>query len=112
VAGEERELARTSAESASHAGADVVIWIREWEGDVSELKQLLAKVEAQVASQPPSGTFPHTSLWRQSRWHTQIVLVERSRELPFGRDEPQDFGNKSRRMGKGKRKASFAKQLN
>ena len=71
VTGEERELARTSAEGASHEGADVVIWIREWEGDVSELKQLLAKVEAQVASQPPSGTSPHTSPWRQSRWvHT------------------------------------------
>jgi len=51
VTGEERELARTSAEAASHEGADVVIWIREWEGDVSELKQLLAKIEAQVASQ-------------------------------------------------------------
>jgi hypothetical protein len=71
VTGEERELARTSAEAASHEGADVVIWIREWEGDVSELKQLLAKVETQAASQPPSGTSPHTSLWRQSRWvHT------------------------------------------
>jgi NAD(P)-dependent dehydrogenase (short-subunit alcohol dehydrogenase family) len=66
VTGEERELARTSAEAASHEGADVVIWIREWDGDVSELKQLLAKIEAQVASQPPNGTSPHTSLWRQS----------------------------------------------
>ena len=71
MTGEERELARTSAEAASHEGTDVVIWIREWESDVSELKQLLAKIEAQVASQPPSGTSPHTSLWRQSRWvHT------------------------------------------
>ena len=68
VTGEERELARTSAEGASHEGADVVIWIREWEGDVGELKQLLAKIDAQVASQPPSGTSPRTSLWRQPRW--------------------------------------------
>ena len=66
VTGEERELARTSAESVSLQGADVVIWIREWDGDVSELKQLLAKIEARVASQPPNGTSPHTSLWRQS----------------------------------------------
>jgi NAD(P)-dependent dehydrogenase (short-subunit alcohol dehydrogenase family) len=43
VTGEQRELARTSAESVSHQGADVVIWIREWKGDVNELKQLLAK---------------------------------------------------------------------
>jgi hypothetical protein len=58
VTGEERELARTSAESASHEGADMVIWIREWEGDVSELKQLLAKVEAQVASQAAQWNIP------------------------------------------------------
>ena len=37
VTGEERELARTSAESVSHEGADLVIWIREWKGDVNEL---------------------------------------------------------------------------
>ncbi len=66
VTGEQRELARTNAESVSLQGADVVIWIREWEGDVSELKQLLEKIDAQVASQPPNGISPHTSLWRQS----------------------------------------------
>ena len=64
--GEQRELARTSADSVSLQGADVVIWIREWKGDVNELKQLLAKIETQVASQPPNGTSPRISLWRQS----------------------------------------------
>ncbi len=66
VTGEQRELARTSAKSVSHQEADVVIWIREWKGDVNELKRLLAKIETQVASQPPNGTPPHISLWRQS----------------------------------------------
>ena len=66
VTGEQRELARTSAKSVSHQEADVVIWIREWKGDVNELKRLLAKIETQVASQPPNGTSPHISLWRQS----------------------------------------------
>ena len=66
MTGEERELVRTSAESVSHQEADVVIWIREWNGDVNELKRLLAKIEAQVASQPPNGTSPHIPLWRQS----------------------------------------------
>ena len=66
VTGKQRELVRTSAESVSHDEADVVIWIREWEGGVNELKQLLEKIEAQVASQPPNGTSPHTSLWRQT----------------------------------------------
>ena len=66
VTGEQRELARTSAESVLLQGADVVIWIREWKGDVNELKWLLAKIETQVASQSPNGTSPHISLWRQS----------------------------------------------
>jgi NAD(P)-dependent dehydrogenase (short-subunit alcohol dehydrogenase family) len=66
VTGEERELARPNAESVSHEGADVVIWVREWKGDVNELKRLLAKIEIQVASQPLNGTSPHSSLWRQS----------------------------------------------
>ncbi len=66
VTGEQRELARTSAESVLLQGADVVIWIREWNGDVNELKRLLAKIETQVASQPANGTSPHISLWRQS----------------------------------------------
>ncbi len=66
VTGEQRELARTSAESVLLQGADVVIWIREWKGDVNELKRLLAKIETQVASQPANGTSPHISLWRQS----------------------------------------------
>jgi hypothetical protein len=66
VTSEQREPAPTKPESVSHQGADVVIWKRDWERDVSELKQLLAKIEAQVASQPPNGTSPHISLWRQS----------------------------------------------
>jgi NAD(P)-dependent dehydrogenase (short-subunit alcohol dehydrogenase family) len=66
VTGEQRELARTSAESVSHDEADVVIWIREWKGDVNELKWLLARIETQVASQPPNRTSRHISLWRQS----------------------------------------------
>ena len=66
VTGEQRELAGTSADSVSLQGADVVIWIREWKGDVNELKRLLAKIETQVASQPPNGRSPHISLWRQS----------------------------------------------
>ena len=66
VTGEQRELARTSADSVSLQGADVVIWIREWKGDVNELKRLLAKIEIQVASQPPNRTSRHISLWRQS----------------------------------------------
>ena len=56
------DLDRTIAETV----ADVVIWIREWKGDVDELKRLLPRIEAQVASQPPDGKSSQTSLWRQS----------------------------------------------
>jgi hypothetical protein len=62
VTGGKLEFDRTIAEAV----ADVVIWIREWKGDVNELKRLLPKIEAQMASQLPNGTSPHTSLWRES----------------------------------------------
>jgi len=66
VTSEERELARTSTESVSHEGVDMVIWIREWKGDVNELKQLLRKMEAQVVTQQPNGTSSRPSLWREA----------------------------------------------
>jgi NAD(P)-dependent dehydrogenase (short-subunit alcohol dehydrogenase family) len=66
VTGGKRELARANAEPVSNEGADVVIWVRDWTGDVDKLKQLLARIEAQVAPQPPNGTSPHTSLWRET----------------------------------------------
>ena len=62
VTGGKLEFDRTIAEAI----ADVVIWIRQWKGDVNELKRLLPKIEAQVASQPPDGKSAQTSLWRQS----------------------------------------------
>jgi len=62
VTGGKLEFDRTIAEAV----ADVVIWIRAWKGDVNELKRLLPKIAAQMASQPPDGTSSQTSLWRQS----------------------------------------------
>ncbi len=63
------DLGHTIAESVSHQGADAVIWIREWKGDVNELKQLLPRMELLptiVSQQQANGTSPHISLWRQS----------------------------------------------
>ena len=60
------ELDRIIAEAEAGAEADVVIWMREWKGDVNELKQLLRKMEAQVATQQPNGTSSRTSLWREA----------------------------------------------
>jgi hypothetical protein len=62
VTGGKLELDRTIAEAV----ADVVIWIREWKGNLNELKQLLSRIEAQIVSDRPDGKSSQTSLWRQS----------------------------------------------
>jgi len=62
VTGGKLGLDRTIAEAV----ADVVIWIREWKGNLNELKQLLPRIEAQIVSERPDGKSSHTSLWRQS----------------------------------------------
>ncbi len=61
VTGGKLELDRTIAEAV----ADVVIWIREWKGNLNELKQLLPRIEAQIVSERPDGKSSQTSLWRQ-----------------------------------------------
>jgi NAD(P)-dependent dehydrogenase (short-subunit alcohol dehydrogenase family) len=66
VTGEKREIDRTSAEAGAAEGADVVIWMREWKGDVNELKRLLRKVEAQVVTPQPNGASSQVSLWREA----------------------------------------------
>jgi len=63
------DLGHTIADSVSHQGVDAVIWIREWKGDVNELKQLLPRMELPptiVSEQQANGTSPHISLWRQT----------------------------------------------
>ncbi|MDT7810943.1 MAG: hypothetical protein QOJ42_859 [Acidobacteriaceae bacterium] len=66
VTGEKREIDRTSAEAGTAERADVVIWMREWKGDVNELKRLLRKVEAEVVTPQPEGASSHVSLWREA----------------------------------------------
>ena len=69
VVGGTHDLGRTIGEAVSNKGTSTVIWIREWKGDVNELKQLLPKMKlpsAIVSQQQANGTSPHISLWRQS----------------------------------------------
>jgi NAD(P)-dependent dehydrogenase (short-subunit alcohol dehydrogenase family) len=69
VVGGTHYLGRTIGEAVSNKGTDMVIWIREWKGDVDELKQLLPRMElrsAIVSQQQANGTSRHISLWRQS----------------------------------------------
>jgi hypothetical protein len=73
VTGERRELARTFDEAVSHEVVEVVIWIREWKGDVGELKQLLSKSRLRLHH---SRTTEHHHIVHSgvSRWvHTNLT---------------------------------------
>jgi Fe2+ transport system protein FeoA len=66
VVGGEQELDRRLVEVGATEGAGVIIWMREWKGDVSELQRLLRKVEAQVIPPHLNGASPRVSLWRET----------------------------------------------
>jgi transcription antitermination factor NusA-like protein len=69
VIGGTHDLGRTIGEAVSNKRTNMVIWIREWKGDINELKQLLPRMELQsaiVSQQQANGTSRHISLWRQS----------------------------------------------
>jgi NAD(P)-dependent dehydrogenase (short-subunit alcohol dehydrogenase family) len=69
VIGGAHDLGRTIGEAVSNQGTNMVIWIRDWKGDMNELKQLLPGMELQqaiVSQQQVNGTSRHISLWRQS----------------------------------------------
>ncbi len=64
VIGGKQSIGRAIAEVVSREGADVVIWLRQWNDEAKEAEVIpIAQVE--VASQPPNGGGP-TSLWRQT----------------------------------------------
>jgi len=65
VTGGKHPVERAIAEGAAQEGADVVIWLCQWDDDGNEAKVLpIAQVE--IPSLRPNGVSPHTSLWRQS----------------------------------------------
>jgi hypothetical protein len=66
VIGGEQELDRRLVEAGAIEGAGVIIWMREWKGDVSELRRLLRKAEAQVVTPQLNGAQPQVSLWRET----------------------------------------------
>jgi NAD(P)-dependent dehydrogenase (short-subunit alcohol dehydrogenase family) len=65
VTGGKRSVGRAIAEAVAREGADVVIWLRKWDGAGNEAK-VLPITQLEVPLQQPKGTSPHTSLWRQS----------------------------------------------
>ena len=65
VTGGKHPVERAIAEAVAQEAADVVIWLRKWDGDGSEAK-VLPITQLEIPSQRPNGASPHTSLWRQS----------------------------------------------
>jgi len=64
VIGGKQSIGRAIAEAVGREGADVVIWLRQWNDKASEAKVMpIAQVE--VASQQANRAAP-TSLWRQT----------------------------------------------
>ena len=95
VTGEQCELARTSADSVSLQGADVVIWIREWKGDCQRIETAAGKNRDSgcvTAAQPNITTY--FTLASVDRW-TQILLVIRLGNARTSRLTLKDFWNKN-----------------
>ena len=64
VIGGKQSIGRAIAEAVAREGADVVIWLRQWNDEANEAKTVpIAQVE--VASQQDNGAAP-TSLWCQT----------------------------------------------
>ena len=64
VIGGKQSIGRAIAEAVAREGADVVIWLRQWNGEANEAKVMpIAQVE--VASHQANGAAP-TSLWCQT----------------------------------------------
>jgi NAD(P)-dependent dehydrogenase (short-subunit alcohol dehydrogenase family) len=63
VTGGKHALERAIVEAVAQEGADVVIWLRKWDGNEAKV---LPIAHLEIPSQRPNGASPHTSLWRQS----------------------------------------------
>ena len=65
VTGGKHSIDRAIAEAVAQEGVDVVIWLRNWDGEGNEPK-VLRIAQLEIPPQPANGASPHTSLWRQS----------------------------------------------
>ncbi len=97
VIGGKHSVGRAIAEAVAREGADVVIWLRNWNDEVNEGKVLPITL-LEVPSQLPNGAAP-ISLWRQtmeqkSYWRPGWVTPEPHIILS------KIFGIKMHRIGK------------
>ena len=67
VIGGKQSIGRAIAEAVGREGADVVIWLREWNDEANE-ERVMPIVQVEVTSQQANGAAP-TSLWRQTAGH-------------------------------------------
>jgi len=58
-------IGRAIAEAVAREGADMVIWLREWNDDLNQA-QVLPLTQLELPSKQVNGTSPHMSLWRQT----------------------------------------------
>jgi NAD(P)-dependent dehydrogenase (short-subunit alcohol dehydrogenase family) len=58
-------IGRAIAEAVAREGADMVIWLREWNDDLNQA-QVLPLTQPELPSKQVNGTSPHMSLWRQT----------------------------------------------
>jgi NAD(P)-dependent dehydrogenase (short-subunit alcohol dehydrogenase family) len=63
VIGGKQSIGRAIAEAVGREGADVVIWLRQWNDKASEA-EVMPTAQVEVASQHANEAAP-TSLWRQ-----------------------------------------------
>jgi NAD(P)-dependent dehydrogenase (short-subunit alcohol dehydrogenase family) len=67
VIGGKQSIGRVIAEALAREGADVVIWLRQWNDEANE-KQLISIAQVELASPQANGA-AETSLWRQTAAH-------------------------------------------
>ena len=65
VIGGRNSVGSSIAEAVARGGANVVIWLRKWNGDGNEAK-VLPVTQLESLSQRLNGASPHKSLWRES----------------------------------------------
>jgi FlaA1/EpsC-like NDP-sugar epimerase len=92
VIGGKESIGRAIAEAVAREGADVVIWLRQWNDEANEAK-VMPIVQVEVASQRQANGAAPISLWRQtaahkSYWWSGWVMPE-----PYIW-RSKDFGNK------------------
>lgn len=69
VIGGKNSVGHAIAEAVAREGADVLVWLREWNDDLNHA-EILPVTQLVLPSKPLNGTPPSMSLWRQTMGKT------------------------------------------